>query len=628
MQPTAYSPTTDFSEEEADGVSGRSTLRTAALDTELSNIATTLSQIRTNLSVIQRDDTGLRDLIVEPYTLSAATLALIGSGGFTVSGAWLTATDYPARTIVTNGTGTYVSASAHTSGVFATDLAAGKWVRLFDTAAYVASGITFTPTGSIAATNVQSAIAEVASEAPLKANNLSDVTAATARTNLSVPSIANVQASSSIIGTAGGGVDAITATFTPTITAWTNGQLLIVECAGANATTTPTFNPDAVGAKTIVRPDGSAVVAGDIPGANFRAMFVYDASLDKVLLLNPFRIGQSSSANIAASALGFSMTNGTLVPTNNGSALTVAVKTLAGADPSAADPVTIVFRNATAATGDYTTIALTAATSLVISSGSTMGTSNSTPFRLWIVGFNDAGTFRMGAVNCLSGTSIMPLKDDDLRSSTAEGGAGAADSAQVIYTGTAVASKAMRVLGYMDWDAGLAAAGTWSSNPTKVQLFGHGVPLPGQEVQRQRTATGATASGSVQVPLDDSIPQSGEGDQYMTQAITPTAKTNVLRITSRGIFTSGAATPTLIASLFQDATANALASSMQSLGNGAGQTQMMVDYSMLAGTVSSTTFKYRCGASAAGTNYFNGNSGGRVMGGVANSFLDVAEIMA
>lgn len=286
-QPTSYSPTTDFSEEEVDGVSGRSTVRTPALDVEFANIATTLAAVLTNLSVIQRDDTGLRDLIVEPYTLSAATLALIGSAGFTVSGAWLTATVYPARTIVTNGTGTYVSASAHTSGVFATDLAAGKWVRLFDTAAYVASGITFTPTGTIAATNAQSAIAEVASEAVQKSANGADFASIpSTRTNLSVPSIANVQASSSIIGTAGGGVDAITATFTPTITAWANGLLLIVECAGANATTTPTFNPDGIGAKTIVRPDGSALLAGDIPGANFRALFVYDASLDKVLLLN------------------------------------------------------------------------------------------------------------------------------------------------------------------------------------------------------------------------------------------------------------------------------------------------------------------------------------------------------
>src|SRR5258706_7973472 len=94
------------------------------------------------------------------------------------------------------------------------------------------------------------------------------------------------------------------------------------------------------------------------------------------------------------------MINGTLVASVAGSALTIAIKTLAGTDPSATDPVYVAFRNATLATGDYNILAITAATSLVISSGSTVGATNNVAFRLWIVGFNDAGTFRLGAVNC------------------------------------------------------------------------------------------------------------------------------------------------------------------------------------------------------------------------------------
>jgi hypothetical protein len=48
-----------------------------------------------------------------------------------------------------------------------------------------AAGVTFTPTGTIAASNVQAAIAEVASEAAQKASNLSDLAnVATARSNL------------------------------------------------------------------------------------------------------------------------------------------------------------------------------------------------------------------------------------------------------------------------------------------------------------------------------------------------------------------------------------------------------------------------------------------------------------
>lgn len=172
MQPVPYTITTDFSNEEASGVAGRSTVRTAAVDVEYANLATTISQIRTNMAALQRDDLKLMDLSVQLHTLSAGVLALLGSAGFTIHNpiGWLTATAYPARDMVTQGTGTYVSVSAHTSGVFATDLAAGKWALIFDSTTYIAAGVTFTPTGTIAATNVQAAIAEVASESLQLAN--------------------------------------------------------------------------------------------------------------------------------------------------------------------------------------------------------------------------------------------------------------------------------------------------------------------------------------------------------------------------------------------------------------------------------------------------------------------------
>jgi hypothetical protein len=67
------------------------------------------------------------------------------------------------------------------------------WVAAYVTG--VASGIGFTPTGSVAATDVQAAIAEIDSEKLAKASNLSDLTnTATARTNLGVAIGTNVQA--------------------------------------------------------------------------------------------------------------------------------------------------------------------------------------------------------------------------------------------------------------------------------------------------------------------------------------------------------------------------------------------------------------------------------------------------
>lgn len=312
------------------------------------------------------------------------------------------------------------------------------------------------------------------------------------------------------------------------------------------------------------------------------------------------------------------------------SALTIAVKARSLADPTSESPAVIPFRNATITSGDYSMLKFTGASSLVVSSGSTLGTANSTPFRLWIVCFNDAGTLRLGVVNCLNGTNILPLRDDAVFSSTAEGGAGAADSAHVFYTGTAVSNKALRVLGYAEWSSGLATAGTWSSGPTKVQLFGPGVHLPGDRVQVQRTETGAVATGTTQIPADDTIPQITEGDQYMTQAITPTSAVNVLSVDAEGVFgNSSASAYTLTAALFVDATANALAAA-DAFGSGTAgsRSRIHLRHSRQAGSAAAQTYRIRAGANGAGTTTFNGSVSARLFGGVNNGYLEVQEWMA
>jgi hypothetical protein len=203
--------------------------------------------------------------------------------------------------------------------------------------------------------------------------------------------------------------------------------------------------------------------------------------------------------------------------------------TLAGNNPSENDPVYVCFRNATAATGDYSIIRVVAATSVVVSSGSTLGApTSSVGFRIWIVGFNDAGTFRLAAINCSTWSSsaaiIYPLDEGKVASSTAEGGAGAADSAGVFYTGTAVTSKAFRILGYMEWGSGLATAGTWASGPTEIVLFGPGIRKPGDSVQRtaiDQTANDSTASTTYVV-------------SSTTLAITPKSTANLIRALAAG----------------------------------------------------------------------------------------------
>lgn len=308
-------------------------------------------------------------------------------------------------------------------------------------------------------------------------------------------------------------------------------------------------------------------------------------------------------------------------------ALTIALKGNDGNDPSSTNPVYVPFRSATATTGTQDVLTVTGATSLTISSGSTMGFANSTAGRLWVVAFNDGSTFRLGAVNALSGTSIMSLRDNVLSSSTAEGGAGAADSAQVIYTGTAVTSKGMRILCYMDWGSGLATAGTWASGPTAIQMFGPGVPKPGDAVQVVVSADGAVATGTTQLPGDNTTPQSTEGDQYMSQAITPTAAPNILEVSHNGTYFNTNSSNGLIGvALFQDSGVNAIATVMEAQTNNLGSV-VVLSKRMLAGTSSSTTFKIRAGAGAAGTTTFNGRGGSAFYNGTLASYLKITELM-
>lgn len=240
------------------------------------------------------------------------------------------------------------------------------------------------------------------------------------------------------------------------------------------------------------------------------------------------------------------------------------------------------------------------------------------------MGFNDGGTFRLGVIKCALTDGIYGLQDNVLESSTAEGGAGAADSSGVIYTGTGVTSKAMRVLGHLEYT--LTTAGTWDAAPSVVQIYSHGDRLPGETVQVRRNTTGALATGTTILPYDDTIPQNTEGDEFMTQAITPRSALNFLHIRHLGNY-SGSVNFNATAAVFQDSVAGALAA-MGSADDLTRVSSVLVEHYMVAGTTSATTFKIRAGLHASGTITFNGQSGARRYGGVSSSFLSVEEIMA
>jgi hypothetical protein len=74
-QPTPYTIQTNFNQDEVNGSGGRSTVKTASLDTEFDNLKTTLDEILTNLALLQRDDGKIKDGLGEPHLFNLSSSA-------------------------------------------------------------------------------------------------------------------------------------------------------------------------------------------------------------------------------------------------------------------------------------------------------------------------------------------------------------------------------------------------------------------------------------------------------------------------------------------------------------------------------------------------------------------------
>ncbi|MBR1198817.1 hypothetical protein JQ574_22735 [Bradyrhizobium sp. AUGA SZCCT0158] len=185
--------------------------------------------------------------------------------------------------------------------------------------------------------------------------------------------------------------------------------------------------------------------------------------------------------------------------TASAGALTIALKDADGNDPTATTPIALSFRNSslTASPNTPTTLEIPVGVSVVVPSTSTCGFISATAGRLWITGWNDGGTFRLGVFNASTTTRIFSLNEHGIGSSLQAVAAG--NSAGQHYTsGAAVTNKAFRILGYVDWNSsGVATAGTWTTtNLNSIVTFGPGIKKPGDVVQAAFVISNGGASGS------------------------------------------------------------------------------------------------------------------------------------
>lgn len=142
--------------------------------------------------------------------------------------------------------------------------------------------------------------------------------------------------------------------------------------------------------------------------------------------------------------------------------LTISLKDAAGNNPSVASTVKVGFRSSTLISGVIQKLVASAPLSTIISAGSTAGHTSAVSCPLYVGLMNVSGVMEL----CWSSSAF---DEKGLISTTAEGGAGAADSASTIYSTTARSNVPARIVGKAY--STQATAGTWAAVPT-VNIVG------------------------------------------------------------------------------------------------------------------------------------------------------------
>ncbi len=155
------------------------------------------------------------------------------------------------------------------------------------------------------------------------------------------------------------------------------------------------------------------------------------------------------------------------------SALTVTLKGNGAIDLAAGNPAYLAQRHATIGNGGHLRRKITANLSLVVSSGSTLGHTAGKLCPIYIYVIDNAGAQKLAVSGTFQGES-------GLYTTVAEGGAGAADNPDVMYSDAVYADKAGRLVA-VAW-SNQAAAGTWAANPTEVKQAPFHLERVGEEV--------------------------------------------------------------------------------------------------------------------------------------------------
>jgi len=148
----------------------------------------------------------------------------------------------------------------------------------------------------------------------------------------------------------------------------------------------------------------------------------------------------------------------------------------------------------------------------------------------------------------------------------------------------------------------------------------------GKLVQMRYNRSTTPVTTTVVIPLDNTIPLNTEGVELLTVSITPESASNILLIDASLGCIDTLSIGGIVCTLFQDAVASAIATSVIVLPSTGYLHEMSIHHIMLAGTTSTITFKLRFGPGGATTASALRGYYGYYFGGTMSMILKVTEV--
>ena len=376
-------------------------------------------------------------------------------------------------------------------------------------------------------------------------------------------------------------------------------------------------------------------------------LFLYDLSVttvDKITLANLLKVVNALTEDASPQSVDFLMTydasasavkklalsyfqknpafisNFSFAASVASKAMTVALKGADGNDPSATNIVTAAFRSTTATASTHNIREITAANSIVVPSGATLGFSAGAAGFVYVYLCDDGSSREIGVAK-------KALFDEStLHSTTAV--STSADSDEVLYTTSALTGAAVRLIGRITVTTG-GVAGEWDNAPTHLESWTPSMKKTGDVIQTVYNSTGALIDQVATTGYDDTTPQSSEGVAVTSKAITPKNILNRYEIDGQAFLSTSTAADVVILALHDDITgANALAATAAHT-TAANETETLhVYHEMAVGNIGTRTFAIRAGRAGANNLNVNGGGGTRKFNGTANSYIRVKEIQA